>query len=473
MIRIRTFVLVLVASTPAAAQVASLPVVPPTATAQPAQPVTGISQTQLQGSVAREAVGPPVTLTLLGAIERGLKNNLGILVRDTGNQTARAARIKALSALMPQVTGTIAENAQQTNLQALGINIPFAPKIVGPFGYTDLRANASATVFDWTAFKNLKAAAEGQKAAELSLEDARDLVVQAVASAFFQITASAARVDSIKAQVETAQLLYDRAVDQKKAGTSPGIDVLRAQVELKSQQQQLLAQRNQLAKDKLVLGRAIGLPGGQEFEIGGVPAFSPVPIAVDQAIERALKARRDYQSLQAQVRGAEQAKRAAKGERYPSVGVAGNYGDIGPNVGRSHGTFGLTGSVKFNIFDGGRIKGDVEQADATLRQRQNELGDLRGRIEYEVRTAVLDLKSAEDQVEVARSNVGLAEQTLAQSKDRFAAGVTDNLEVVQAQQTLAAANQNYISALFSHNLAKVSLARAVGAAETALQEFIH
>jgi outer membrane protein TolC len=431
---------------------------------------------QFQGSVPTGTVSStPLALTLHDAIDRGLKTNLGLLVSASASEIARGQRLRALSALMPQVGGQVSETVEQLNLKTVGFifSIPGVPSIVGPFQYTDLRASASLTIFDYNKWKNYRSYQESQRAAQLSYQDARDLVVQAVANAYLLVTADASRAESIRAQVATDQALYDRTVDQKKAGTSPGIDVLRSQVELKTQQQRLLAQDNQLAKDKLSLGRVIGLPMGQDFNIAEAAPYSPLAsITQEQALRTALDQRPDYQGAKAQVRAAEDAARAARAERYPTVGVTGDYGDVGPTIGDSHGTFTFMASLKFNIFDGGRIGADEMQAKATLKQRQDELADLGGQIDYQVRAAFLDIQSAADQVAVAKSNLDLANETLEQARDRFTAGVTDNIEVVQAQQSVAGANDNLIFALYSHNLAKVALARALGAAEQGIRQFM-
>ena len=435
-------------------------------------------QSQFQGSVpAGTASSTPLSLTLREAIERGLKANLGLLVSASASEVARGQRLRALSALMPQVNGQVGEVVEQINLKTLGFNFTFPgvsiPTIVGPFSYTDVRASASITVFDYNKWKTYRSNQESQHAAQLSYQDARDLVVQAVANAYLQVTADASRTDSLRAQVVTDQALYDRTVDQKKAGTLPGIDVLRSQVELKQQQQRLLAQENQFAKDKLSLGRVIGLPIGQDFNIAEAAAYSPLAtITQEQALRTALEQRADYLGAKAQVRAAEETVRATHAQHFPTVGVNGDYGDIGPTLGNSHGTFTFMASLRFNIFDGGRIGSDVIQAKAALKQRQDELADLGGQIDYQVRTAFLDIQSAADQVAVAKSNLELANQTLEQARDRFTAGVTDNIEVVQAQQSVASANDNLIFALYSHNVAKVALARALGATEQGIQKFM-
>ncbi len=356
------------------------------------------------------------------------------------------------------------------NLSIPGVSVP---TIVGPFHYTDLRAYATWNAFDYSARGNYRSAQENRRAAQLSAMDARDLVVQAAASAYLQINADASRMEAIRAQVETAQALYDRTVDQQNAGVASGIDVLRAQVEWKQQQQRLLAQRNQFDKDKLALSRVIGLPAGQEFNLAEAAPFSPLTAMTQElALDMALAQRPDYQSFQARVRSAEQTVKAAHGERYPTAGVTADYGDVGPTLSNSHGTFSFVASAKINVFDGGRISGETIRAKAALKQRQDELADLAGEIDYQVRTAFLDIRTAAEQVAVARDNLDLADQTLTQARDRFTAGVSDNIEVVQAQESVATANDNLISALYAHNLAKVGLARALGGAEQGIQKLM-
>jgi outer membrane protein TolC len=437
-----------------------------------------VGQSQFQGSVARGTVSStPLALTLHDAIDRGLKANLGLLVSDSTNESARGQRLQSLSALLPQIHAQAGETIEQLNLKTIGFNftIPGAaiPTIVGPFHYTDVRAYASWDAFDYSARKDYRSAQENKRAAQLSVADARDLVVQATASAYLQIIADASRVEAIRSQVETSQALYNRAVDQQNAGTAAGIDVLRSQVELKQQQQRLLAQQNQFDKDKLALSRVIGLPPGQEFNLSETAPFSPLTsMTQDQALIAALAQRPDYQSDQARVRAAEDAVKSARGERYPTAGVTADYGDVGPTLANSHGTVTFVASAKVNVFDGGRISGDEIQAKAALKQRQEELADLAGEIDYQVRAAFLDIRTAADQVKVAGDNLDLANQTLTQARDRFSAGVTDNIEVVQAQESVASATDNLIAALYAHNLAKVGLARALGGAEQGIQKLV-
>src|SRR5580698_4272805 len=433
---------------------------------------------QFQGSVPMGVASPtPVALTLRDAIDRGLKTNLGLLLSGQVSESARGERLRSLSALLPQATGAVSENVQQINLLTKGINFHVgsfsSPAIVGPFQYTDARAYASFSVLDYSLRKSYHAAKEGERAAQLSFKDARDLVVQSVANAYLLVIAGSSRVQALRAQMETDQAIYDRTADQHHAGTAAAIDVLRAHVELQQEQQQLIAQNNQVAKDKLALGRVIGLPPGQEFEIADTEPYSPLAaLTPDQALHTAYEQRADLQSAQASVRSAENSVSAARGERYPNVGAAADYGASGTGLNNSNGTFTFQAFAKFNIFDGGRISGDIIQARAALKQRQDELANLRGQIDYQVRAALLDMQSAADQVAVARNNLDLANQTLTQAQDRFASGVTDTIEVVQAQGSVAVANDNLISALYAHNLSKVELARALGSTEEKIQKFM-
>jgi outer membrane protein TolC len=376
------------------------------------------------------------------------------------------------------VTGEVSENVQQIDLKTRGIDFHLpggfsTPTIVGPFQYTDARAYASFSAFDYSLRKSYRAAKETERAAQLSFKDARDLVVQSVANAYLLVIAGSSRVQALRAQVETDQAVYDRTADQKRAGTTAAIDVLRAHVELQQEQQQLITQENQVAKDKLALGRVIGLPPGQQFTMADTEPYSPLAaMTTDEALRTAYEQRADFQSAAATVRAAESSVSAARAERYPSVGAAADYGDVGTTLTNSHGTFTFQAFAKINIFDGGRISGDIVQARAALKQRQDELADLRGQIDYQVRAALLDIQSAADQVAVARSNLDLANQTLTQAQDRFASGVADTIEVVQAQGSVAVANDNLIAALYAHNLSKVELARALGSTEQRIQKFM-
>ena len=436
-----------------------------------------------QGSVPQgTASATPIPLSLNDAISRGLRANLGLLTSQQSNRETAAQRLRALSGLLPKLTGQVSETEQQVNLKAQGFNVTLPPNsplqiptIIGPYSYGAAQGNFSIPFFDYSAISNYRSSKQSVNAATLSVKNARDLVVQAVSNAYLQIIADAARVVATQAEVDADLAQYNNAVARHDAGTGPGIDVLRSQVELKQRQQTLVAQRNQFEKDKLTLGRIIGLALGQDFTVSDPSPSVPLEaITVPDALKKAYDHRPDFQAAQSQVRAAEFTLRASKAERYPTLTASGFYGAEGLDlITNSHGVFNVTGSVQFNIFDGGRIKGDIQQSDAELRNRRNQLDNLKGQIDYEVRNALLDLRSSGEQVEVAHSNVDLANETLRESRDRFSAGVTNTVEVVQSQQTVAEAYDNLISAQFQYNLAKVSLARSLGLAEEGIRGYFN
>ena len=425
-------------------------------------------QSQFEGSVASGvASSARLPLSLTDAIARGMKTNLGALVANQNVRTSKALRGEALSRLLPNITGGVSETSEQINLAAFGFkNFPGIAQIVGPFALTDARAYATQPILNLSSLYNTKSATAEQKAAVLSVQNAHDVIALVVTGLYLQTLAAASRIDTGQAQVTAAQAAYDQARDFQTNGVVPAIEPLRAQVELQTQQQRLISDQSDLDKLKLRLARAIGLPDGQAFDLTDKIPYSPTPsLTPDEAIARAYTSRMDYQSAEARVQAAELARKAADAERLPTADFNGNYGDIGPSPDNSHGTYTAAVSVSVPIFQGNRIRNEVLQADAEVERRKAELADLRGQIAFEIRTAFLDLNSAARQIEVARSTMALAQQQLTQSQDRFAAGVTDNLEVVQAQEAVAAANESYISGLYVYNAAKASLARSIGNAE--------
>ena len=467
----RTIFVVALAGVTALAQVPPPPQPVPNG---PAPVLTQPLQTGFSGSVpSGQASEKPLSLSLRDAIQRGLKYNLGVLNNQDAVDLASAERRRTLSTLLPNISAGATQTSQQIDLVAFGLSLPGFPTIVGPFGYQNARAFAQQTIYDRPSLKNLKSAGESLKAAKLSAEDARNLVVQAVSNAYLSVITDSSRVDAINAEVTTAQALFDRATDQKRAGTVAGIDVLRAEVELRTEQQRLVAQKNQVETDKLTLARAIGLPTGQVFTVSDVLPFTPLQPSLDDLLKQAFEHRADYRAAQANVRAADFALQSAHSEHWPEVVVQGDYGDIGTTLVNSHGTYSLVAGVRVPIYAGGRTRTDIDQAETVLRNKKNAVEDLRGRIDYEVRNAVLDLQSAADQVTVAQRNADLASQTLMQARDRFGAGVTDNIEVVQAQQLLASANENYIASLSAHNAAKIELATALGVAEQGVPQYLN
>lgn len=445
---------------------------PGTNSAGPSAPVTQ-SQNPFLGSVPAKLVPGVLQISLQEALDRGLKQNLGLLLSNEDIRAARGERWTQLSKLLPNLTTQSSVAASQIDLATLGISIPGFPTAIGPFSYFDSRAYMTQTLFDWKAINKTRSATQSVESAKYTYKDARDLVILAVGFTYLQAISSEARIETADAQVKTAQTLYNQASDQFKAGTSPAIDALRAKVELQTRQQQLIAAKNDFSIQKLSLSRVIGLAPGQQFELTDKSLYQPLEgIPVDEALKRAYASRSDYQAALAEQRAAEFSHKAAVAGYFPTLSFSGDYGAAGkhPET-NAHGVFDVRGTLSIPIFQGGIVKGDILKADAQLQQSRERVENLRGQIDAEVRTALFNLESSAEQVGVAQSNVGLAEETLTQSRDRFAAGVTDTVEVVQAQEAVAAAHENYISSLYSFNYAKISLARALGVAEEGVKEY--
>jgi len=418
-------------------------------------------------------------LSLREAVDRALEFNLGAVGLSQSVQQARGQSKIARSALLPNLNASLSETVQQTNLQALGVHfdlpIPgFSPlTIVGPFNFFDLRASLSQTVFDLTARNNYRASKDLVRANELSVDDARDLIVLAVGGTYLQVIAAKARIDAARAQLITAEALFKQASEQRAAGVVAQIDLNRSQIQLLTQQQRLVSLENDYSKLKIALARLAGLPANEQYEISdAVPFAEAPPLSLAEALQQAFAQRADLKAAQAQVDAANRVHSAARAERLPSFAVRADYGVIGTNPSQAHGTFAVMGTVRVPIWQGGRTKGETEVAEAARSQRRAELEDLKGRVESEVRNAYLDLQAAASQVEVARTNIQVATQNLELTRQKFDAGISDNVEVVQSQEALSTANTDYINSVFAHNLAKLSLARAIGRASEALPRFL-
>jgi outer membrane protein TolC len=434
-----------------------------------------LSQNPYLGGVpAGELSATPIALSLEGAVARGLKQNLGgFLARDSVTD-ARGQKWQALSELLPNVITATGFGVRQIDLKAqFGLNIPGVPKVIGPFGYFDSRAYLNQTVFDWESIQRERSAQAQVNSAEYGYKNARELVVTVIVSNYLLLIADQSEVESAMSQRDTAKVLFQQTSDQHTAGLAAAVDVLRSQVELQSREQRLIVARNNLEKQKLALARAIGLPPGQKFEITTQINYQDLSIPpLDDAIQSAYKARPDFQSQMSQVRSAELQRKASSAERYPSIEQVADYGITGVNPASTHGTVDAAVTLRVPIFQGGKVHGDVLRADTSLQRAKQVLEDLRAQIDQEVRDAYLDLEATAQEVSVEKSTVALATETLRQSRDRFTSGVTDNIEVVQAQDALATANDAYIASLYSYNLAKISLARAIGVAESRFAEYL-
>jgi len=427
-----------------------------------------------RGVPSGPATAEPIRLTIIDAVVRGLQHNLGVLLAEQNTNALNGDRLISLSRLLPNVTASLTESRRKTNLEAFGFPLgPTFPRVVGPFNVFDARVFFSQTVFDRDAFNEASAASHRLEAAKHSYQGARALVMLASANIYLQALAAEARSQATQAQLTSSQALHQQALDLRQGGIIAGIDVVRAEVRLTSDRQRATAARNDAEKAKLQLAHVIGLPIGQEFTLdNNIPVIPDVDQTLQQALDAAYKNRDDYLAAIEQQQAAEASRRAAAGDRLPSVRVTADYGTIGLTAGTSLPTFNVTGAVDVPIFEGGRQRGRLAQADAELKRRTAELESLKAEIYYDVRTSFLDLEAQKQQVETATRGRQLADQQLQQSRDRFAAGVASNIEVLQAQEAVAVATEQAISAQYGLAVAKALLAESTGSAEETLMRIV-
>lgn len=433
----------------------------------PAPAAAQATPSSFQGSVpVGQASAQTLDLTLDDAIQRGLRNNLGVILSGTQTAAARAQRLSQLQSLLPDVEAYARESEMQVDIAAEGLRIPGFPTVVGPFGYTDIRATLAWSLVDVKSLRAYLAAKHGFAAAQLSAQDARDMVVLTVGNAYLLVVSDETRVSAVQAEVDTAKISLDQAVASHNAGTAPLLDELRARVDYQSLQQQLIVAQNALDKDRLALARTIGLPLAQKFNVVDKTPYAAFDrIDVHAEIAQAEANRKDLKAMVEQTLSAEQLRKAAAADRYPTLTANADYGDIGVNVAHSHGTVDMSGTVSVPVFKEFALRGEAEQAQAQLDTQRAELSDKKAQVDADVRDVLLDIESAQKQVEVAQSTLQLAHEALSEAQQRYAAGVSDNLAVSQAEQSLAQANEQYVDSLYRHNVAKLNLARALGAAE--------
>src|SRR5579863_3685334 len=435
---------------------------------------------QVQGAYAGSTPGVAKMpfngkLGLRDAIQRGLSYNLGQTGATQSMRQAEGQSKVALSSLLPNINGTVNENVQTTDLRAEGFRFSFPgfsiPSVIGPFNYIDLRAHLSQSVFDLTAINNYRAASDVAKANRYSAQDARELIVLAVGGAYLQAIAAKDRVASEDAQLQSANAVYEQSKQQFDQGLIAKVDADKNEVQALTHQQRLLSLKNDLAKQKINLARMIGLPVNDQYDLtDDVPFEAAAPLTMEEALAKANQERADLKAADAQVRAAERAHAAARAERYPSLGVTGDYGGIGVNPSQLETTYTAQASLKIPIWQGGRTEGDIQQSDATLAQRRAEYEDLKGQIESDVRSAYLDLQAASSQVGAAQRNVQVNKEALELTRQKVEVGVIDNVTYVQAQEEVTNAEFDFINGVFAFNVAKLSLARAMGRAVDALPE---
>jgi outer membrane protein TolC len=440
--------------------------VPGAAAAQaPTSPFMGSAPPQ------QTASPEPVPLSLKDAVARGLQYNLGLLLQEASVTQARGERWRALEQLLPNLSSSLNDRQTVINLAVFGFKAD--PSIIGPFNIFDARVALSQPLVDIQAMNDYRASALNARAEAQGVKSARDLVVLVAVNLYLEAVTASSRIELAQAQRQTAEALLQQATDLKNSGIVAGVDVLRAQVQVQNQRQREIVATNDFAKAKLQLARAIGLPAGQSFTLTDKMPYAPLPdVNLEDALKRAYESRADFLAARDRLAAAEATRRAASAVRLPTLRLDADYGTIGQTYSDAHPTYTVGATVHVPLFEAGHAQTRRLEADALLQRRRAELEDVRGQVDIQVRSAILDVNAAAQQLEAARTTVDLANQELEQARDRFAAGVASNIEVTQAQESVASASDTYLAALYAHNLAKASLARAVGTAETAIVQYL-
>ena len=425
-------------------------------------------------SAAASLDAEPLRLSLVAAVTRGLEHNLASLLAESGAEGAAGAARSARARLFPDLAVELTEERTKINLEAYGLPVaPGESPLIGPFNVFDARISSSMPLLDRSVHAGARSAQAAATAARATADDVRDEVVLGVSSLYLEAVAAEARVVAVRSEVSSAESLARQARDMKASGLVARVDVLRAEVQLATEQQRLIVAENEAATRKLALARAIGVPLGRPLELVDRPVYQPAHVpSLDAALARADAQRADLQSAEAAVEAASEGLRAVRGEGLPSLALHGDVGRIGPAPSSAETTFTMAALVRVPLFTGGAVRGRVEQARARLAEREAIRDDLRERVELEVRTALLDLEASDARVKVAEDAAGVADAQLEQTRDRFVAGVSTGVEVVQAQQAVATAHDNAIASLLAFNRAKVALARALGVAAEDLNDLM-
>jgi outer membrane protein TolC len=378
------------------------------------------------------------------------------------------------AALLPRVNAQTYANLQNHDLRAEGLSftgIPI-PSTVGPLSNYDFRVYAQQNVVDLGSYRELKASERALAAGKMDERDARDLIVRAIAALYLNAQSAAARADAAQSRVTDSNALYKLAKDKHDAGTATGVDVLRAQVQLANDHQALLIARNQTKQALLELARNLGMSPGTPLELADPLNYRSLSQPDIETLESAaLVARADYLSLANQRQGLVEQQRASRARFYPKLSINGNIGEIGRSIGSVQTTGLVQGQIDFTLFDHDR-NGEAQELASRVKRIDDQIADLRRGIEEDLRSSLLNLDSANEQVAVAKDGQELAKKELELAQDRFQSGTANNVEVITAQDELARAEENYILAVSSHVDAKFALARSMGDTEKNILEFM-
>lgn len=459
----------------------------PAQTAQTAQKTQDLPQAPtpnlaLPGGVTVQRATPgALPLGIDDAIERGLKQNLQILLDQQNQHRVHGQVLTVENSLLPNLSAETSTSTQEIDLAALGFK-PGAIKVPGfntnfptivKVDVTSAQINLDQQLFNAEAYYLYRAAQKADNVALLTTLNQRGTVALAVGTQYLRALADASEIDNARALMKADQVAFEQARASHAAGVGTNLDELRARVQLQTQQQAVINDENTFAKDKIALNRLLGLPADQELALTDTAPFAEFEtMPIEQAKAMAYEHRKDFLSLEAQKDVADRTLKAVRAERYPSLEFKGDYGVVGETHGLYHGVFSAMGKLSFPIFQEGQLRGEREVAQAQVTGLRQQIDSLRVSIEQQIRSAMLDVQSSKELVDVARSNVDLATQVLQDATDRFQAGVDDNLPVVQASATLADAQSRLVEALFQYNQSKLALARNTGVVETQYKTYL-
>jgi outer membrane protein TolC len=449
---------------------------------------TAVSTVAGPGGLAIEAPQPGVlSLSLDDAIALGLERNIR-LKYDKGNQLAvKGDSLGVIDALLPNLTLKAQSSAQEINLAAMGfkpsIFAGFAKTGLLPPGYkiativkvntTQASLNASQQLFNLPDYEIYRGLKNETAVVDLTLLNDRGDVIQTIGQLYLEILADQATVANDQAQVRSAQTNFDQASARQDAGVGIHLDVLRAKVDLQQRQQNLVAAQSRVDKDTIQLARVLGIPAGQKLALSdAAPLAGVTGMDLEAAKALAYTRRKDLLSLEEQIQLTVRELRAVKYQRLPTLAFNGFYGVIGVTNGSYHGDFNAVGTISVPLFREAAQRGEqqvVESQLTSLRQRE---ADLRVAIDSQIRSSMLDVHAADELVKVAQSSVELSKQILSDAHDRFAAGVDDNLPVVDAEASVASAQAQLVQALYQYNVAKLQLARNTGVIETRYRDYL-
>jgi len=441
----------------------------------PAAPVPNPAKLP-DGIVADRTTPGSLPLSLDDAIARGEKRNLQMLLVQQNERMVHGELLTVKNSLLPNLTAKGEIESQEINLAALG----FKPSELADFGInpatfpTIVKVNTAEAqismnqqLFNVPAYYLYRSAQRSLSAANFSTLNELGAVTIEVGSQYLLALADAAQIENARALEKADQVAYQQAKDSHDAGVGTNLDTLRARVQLQSQQQAVISDENAFAKDKIALNRLIGLPADQEITLTDTAPYAEfAQLPLDDAMKLAFQKRKDLLGLQAQLEVATQARKAVRAERLPTLAFDGYYGVLGEIGDFYHGVFSATGKVSVPVFQEGQLRGEDEVAQAQVIALRQQIESLRVSIEWQIRTAMLDVQSSNELVKVARSNVELAAQEVDDASERYKAGVDDNLPVVQAQAVLAQAQSRLVETLYQYNQSKLTLARNTGVVES-------